>query len=110
MTFSLCVCCLSTITISHAKAASLWSAVTCHRFNFAGGCLEERRVLATHAASPLDWGGVFIVTAATLHKSHVFQGSQRLELLQTRLLSMAKQYGCQLEAWAVFPNHYHFVG
>ena len=58
----------------------------------------------------LDTGGVFIVTAATLYKSHVFQGSQRLDLLQTMLLSMAKQYGCQLEAWAVFPNHYHFVG
>ena len=57
----------------------------------------------------LDAGGVFIVTAATYQKEHLFHGSQRLELLQGNLLSLAKRYDCQLEAWAVFPNHYHFV-
>jgi putative transposase len=32
-----------------------------------------------------------------------------LTLLQRCLLSLAKHYRWQLEAWAVFSNHYHFV-
>jgi putative transposase len=32
-----------------------------------------------------------------------------LDLLQDQLLAKAKQYDWQLEAWAVFSNHYHFV-
>lgn len=30
--------------------------------------------------------------------------------MEQTLLSKAKEYGWQLEAWAVFSNHYHFVG
>ena len=30
-------------------------------------------------------------------------------MLEHDLLSLAKKYQWQLEAWAVFPNHYHFV-
>jgi len=55
-------------------------------------------------------GGVFKVTAATLHKEHLFVGGERLEQLQDNLLTLAKDYEWQLEAWAVFSNHYHFVG
>jgi putative transposase len=58
----------------------------------------------------LDSAGIFIVTAATLYKSHFFQGSEKLSLLEGTLLSLAKQYEWQLEAWSVFSNHYHFVG
>ena len=50
-----------------------------------------------------------MVTAATLHKDRLFTGPERLTLLENRLLSFAKKYNWQLEAWAVFPNHYHFV-
>jgi putative transposase len=50
-----------------------------------------------------------MVTAATLHKEHLFRDSSRISLLEHRLLSLAKQYEWQLEAWAVFTNHYHFV-
>ena len=57
----------------------------------------------------LDSAGAFMVTAATLHKEHLFRGSTRLTSLQGSLLSLAKQYQWQLEAWAVFSNHYHFV-
>ena len=52
----------------------------------------------------------YMVTAATLHKEHLFHGPERLGMLEDRLLSLAKKYNWQLEAWAVFPNHYHFVG
>ncbi len=57
----------------------------------------------------LDTHGVFMVTAATLHKEHFFTSDEKLSLLENQLLTLAKQYGWQLEAWAVFPNHYHFI-
>jgi putative transposase len=51
-----------------------------------------------------------MVTVATLHKEHLFVGTDRLDLLEHELLSLAKQYEWQLQAWAAFSNHYHFVG
>jgi putative transposase len=54
--------------------------------------------------------GTFMVTAGTYLKRHFFRGDERLDLLERQLLSLAKTYGWQLEAWAVFSNHYHFVG
>ncbi|HXG93313.1 MAG TPA: transposase [Blastocatellia bacterium] len=53
--------------------------------------------------------GVYMVTAATLHKHHLFKGPEKLTLLENNLLSLSKKYNWQLEAWAVFSNHYHFV-
>ena len=53
--------------------------------------------------------GTYIVTAGTLHKEHWFRGQQRLDLLESALLRIAKDNAWQLEAWAVFSNHYHFV-
>jgi putative transposase len=57
----------------------------------------------------LDSQGIYIVTAATLNKNHLFADPSKLKLLENSLLSLAKQYKWRLEAWAVFPNHYHFV-
>jgi putative transposase len=54
--------------------------------------------------------GTFFVTAGTYRHELHFQGAQRLEVLHRGLLHVARQYGWQLEAWAVFANHYHFVG
>ena len=54
--------------------------------------------------------GTYIVTTGTLHKEHWFRGPERLDLLESALLRILKGYGWQLEAWAVFSNHYHFVG
>jgi putative transposase len=51
-----------------------------------------------------------MVTGATLHKEAVFAKAQKLSLLENELLSLSRIYGWQLEAWAVFANHYHFVG
>jgi putative transposase len=53
--------------------------------------------------------GTYMVTVGTLHKEHRFRGSDRLDLLESALLRMMKGSGWQLEAWAVFSNHYHFV-
>jgi putative transposase len=54
--------------------------------------------------------GTFIVTASALHKDHFFRDADRLDLLQRELLAKANRYQWHLEAWAVFSNHYHFVG
>ncbi len=53
--------------------------------------------------------GTYIVTAGTFHKEHHFSGPQRLDYLEANLLRIVKEFGWQLEAWAVFSNHYHFV-
>jgi putative transposase len=53
--------------------------------------------------------GTYMVTAGTLSKQHFFRGKDRLDLLQGKLLEIARQYEWRLEAWAVFSNHYHFV-
>ncbi len=58
----------------------------------------------------LNADGVYMVTAATLYKEHLFKAADRLTLLEGQLLSLAKKYRWQLEAWAVFSNHYHFIG
>src|SRR5437867_3071080 len=75
--------------------------------------------MPNEALSPKDWPhapvhrmdsrGIYMVTAATLHKEHLFSGKEKLTLLENGLLSLAKQYSWQLQAWAVFSNHYHFV-
>ena len=51
-----------------------------------------------------------MVTAGTYQKAHFFSGDERLKGLHDGLLRYAHRYGWQLEAWAVFPNHYHFIG
>lgn len=53
--------------------------------------------------------GVYIVTAATYKKLRYFQTAKNLHYLQNSLLEVAKSYGWQLQAWAIFPNHYHFI-
>ncbi len=57
----------------------------------------------------LGTDGVFMMTAGTMYKEHFFKTPEKLTLLENHLLSLAKKYEWQLEAWAVFPNHYHFV-
>jgi putative transposase len=51
-----------------------------------------------------------MVTAGTNQKQHLFRGPERLDLLEASLLTIANEAGWQLEAWAVFSNHYHFIG
>ena len=53
--------------------------------------------------------GTYFVTAATFQKAHYFCGAKRLQVLHRGLLKVAENFGWQLEAWAVFSNHYHFI-
>jgi putative transposase len=57
----------------------------------------------------LDDNAVYFVTAGTLHKERLLHDKPRLDLLERRLMELATQYHWQLEAWAVFANHYHIV-
>jgi putative transposase len=54
--------------------------------------------------------GTYFVTASTYLRPHHFAGKARLAVLHRGLLKVAAEFGWRLEAWAVFSNHYHFVG
>ncbi|OGV71730.1 MAG: hypothetical protein A3K19_12295 [Lentisphaerae bacterium RIFOXYB12_FULL_65_16] len=53
--------------------------------------------------------GTYFVSAGTYSKEHHFRGADRIIVLHRGLLTVARDAGWQLEAWAVFSNHYHFV-
>jgi REP-associated tyrosine transposase len=53
--------------------------------------------------------GVYIITAATLHRKRLFDSKAKLNLLRDTTLDLAKNYQLILQAWAFFPNHYHVV-
>ncbi len=57
----------------------------------------------------LTEAGAYIVTAGTYLKKPIFRSAQRLAFLCETLLSLSPREGWSLHAWAVFPNHYHFV-
>ena len=54
--------------------------------------------------------GTYFVSASTYLHQHHFKGNARLAVLHRGLLKVAADFGWRLEAWAVFSNHYHFVG
>ena len=53
--------------------------------------------------------GAYIVTAGTLRKERLFADDMRLDFLQQTLLETCAEYDWQVQAWACFANHYHFV-
>ena len=58
----------------------------------------------------LSESGTYFVTVGTYRKLHHFRTRERLTVLHRGLLTVARDFGWCLEAWAVFSNHYHFVG
>jgi len=58
----------------------------------------------------LSLPGTFMVTSATYYKQKYFNTPDLLTLLTNLLLNLAEAHGWILQAWAVFPNHYYFVG
>ena len=51
----------------------------------------------------------YFVTAATYRKQHFFCSKERLDVLQRGLFALCKEHEWQLQAWAIFSNHYHFI-
>lgn len=80
---------------------------------------KVKRVDLKTQLPPKDWphapvhrladNAVYFITAGTLHKHHFFDAPAKRDLLERLILSHARQFGWQLEAWAVFANHYHVV-
>src|SRR2546427_11703093 len=58
----------------------------------------------------LATSGTFFVTASTYLKAHHFRGADRLRVLHRGVLTVEHDFGWRFEVWAVFSNHYHFVG
>ena len=52
---------------------------------------------------------MYIVTAGTYRKQRYFAVPGRLTMVLTTLFEQAERFGWLLQAWAVLPNHYHFV-
>ena len=50
-----------------------------------------------------------MVTAGTYRKRPLLCSEEKLDLVRDALLEVAGHYGWRLQAWAVLPNHYHFV-
>jgi putative transposase len=72
--------------------------------------ISEPKTPWPHAPThQLSGRGTYFLTASTAHKTHHFCGAQRLRILHRGLLTVAEQFGWQLEAWSVFSNHYHFI-
>jgi putative transposase len=53
--------------------------------------------------------GTYMVTAATYGKQAIFSARSRLNLLCEMLMKLCLDNAWALQAWAVFPNHYHFI-
>ena len=58
----------------------------------------------------LTEAGAYMVTCGTYLKRHHFSGTKSLRLLCDTLQMLAAKYRWNLQAWAVFSNHYHFIG
>ena len=54
--------------------------------------------------------GAYMVTCGIYNKVHLLNDSERLTLVHDTLLTLAIEFGWQLQAWSVLINHYHFVG
>ena len=50
-----------------------------------------------------------MVTGATYGNRPFFQDERRLTFLRDTLLKLAADRGWMLQAWAVMPNHHHFI-
>jgi len=50
-----------------------------------------------------------MVTASTLNKVKLLDSAVKLDRHTDLLFETAEEFGWDLQAWAVFPNHYHFV-
>ena len=103
------------------SGASSWTAAVLCRFSSqlwksqnnsdsVDGAMSQPHPPWPHAPNHrLCTRGTYFVTASTYLKEHHFRGKERLVVLHRGLLKVTHDFGWQLEAWAVFSNHYHFV-
>ena len=53
--------------------------------------------------------GIYMVTAGTHQKLPYLDTPARRDFMLDALFARAAEFGWQLQAWAVLPNHYHFI-
>ena len=53
--------------------------------------------------------GIYMVTAGTYRKHPFLNSPVRLDFFLRSLLQHASEFNWSLRAWAVLPNHYHFI-
>lgn len=58
----------------------------------------------------LDSSGAYMVTGATYQKVPIFRSRDRLDFLLLQFQVLTARHGIAPQAWAMFPNHYHFIG
>jgi hypothetical protein len=61
---------------------------------------------------PAHWlfePGLYMVTAGTYQKLPHLNSPLRLDFFLSSLFDSASEFDWDLRAWAVFPNHYHFL-
>ena len=51
----------------------------------------------------------YMITAATHKRVPLFKTPAERDLIQALLFELADRYKWKLEAWSIFPNHYHFI-
>jgi len=53
--------------------------------------------------------GAYMVTAGTYRRLPLFAEPAKREATLQKLFELAKRNGWELQAWAILPNHYHFI-
>jgi putative transposase len=72
--------------------------------------MESKVIKWPHAPSHIfNENGTYMITGATLYKKHIFNTPEKLNLLQNNLFDLAMKFDWNLQAWAIFSNHYHFI-
>ena len=66
--------------------------------------------LASRSSPRTVSAGHLLTYGRNLSQRASLQRAERLKVLHRGLLIVARDFGWRLEAWAVFSNHYHFVG
>ena len=100
-----CACCCTALLrpkVSHQSVPGL----ACPTLTIKTRFMEVGNTSWPHApVHQLTEKGAYFLTASSYLKEHHFRGSARLGVLQRGLLTVAKDFGWRLDAWAVFSNH-----
>lgn len=51
----------------------------------------------------------YIITARTHRRELIFNSGPKLDQLQEIIFEQAQRFEWRLEAWSIFPNHYHLI-
>ncbi len=70
---------------------------------------HQKDSVASCARSPVVVARNLLLDSRHVSQTAFFRGADRLRVLHRGVLTVARDAGWALQAWAVFSNHYHFV-